>query len=92
MHELSQKKPKTISDFQLEEIDGEALLYSPSATRSIYLNPSASIIWQLCTGENSTQEIIDALQAQFPEESKTIEKDVLTTINQFAESEAIELI
>ena len=91
MNDISLKKPKTIDDFQLEEIDGEVLLYSPKATRSIYLNPSASLIWRLCTGEFSTQEIIDSLQEQFPEEADTIADDVLTTLNQFAESHAIEL-
>ncbi len=89
--DLLQKKPKTIEDFQLEEIDGEVLLYSPSATRSIYLNPSAAVIWRLCSGEFSTQEIIDSLKEQFPGEAASIEEDVLSTLEKFVESSAIEL-
>lgn len=91
MKDIAQKKPKTIADFQLEEIDGEVLLYSPKATRSIYLNPSASLIWRLCTGEFSTQEIIDTLREQFPEQAESIADDVMTTLDQFVESQAIEL-
>ncbi len=91
LKDIAQKKPKTIADFQLEEIDGEVLLYSPKATRSIYLNPSASLIWRLCTGEFSTQEIIDTLREQFPEQAETIADDVMTTLNKFVESQAIEL-
>ncbi len=91
MNNIVQKKPKSIDDFQLEEIDGEVLLYSPKATRSIYLNPSASLIWRLCTGEFSAQEIIDSLKEQFPEEADTIADDVMTTLNQFVEAHAIEL-
>lgn len=91
MNDIAQKKPKSIDDFQLEEIDGEVLLYSPKATRSIYLNPSASLIWRLCTGEFSAQEIIDSLKEQFPEEADTIADDVVTTLNQFVEAHAIEL-
>ena len=90
MKDIAQKKPKTLADFQLEEIDDEVLLYSPKATRSIYLNPSASLIWRLCTGEFSTQEIISSLQEQFPEQADTIEEDVVTTLDQFVESQAIE--
>ncbi len=86
-----QKKPKTVDDFQLEEIDGEVLLYSPSATRSIYLNPSAAVIWRLCTGEFTTEEIIGSLQEQFPDEATSIQEDVLTTLEKFVESSAIEL-
>jgi hypothetical protein len=91
LKDIAQKKPKTVADFQLEEIDGEVLLYSPKATRSIYLNPSASLIWRLCTGEFSTQEIIASLQEQFPEQADTIAEDVITTLDQFVESQAIEL-
>lgn len=91
MNDIAQKKPKSIDDFQLEEIDGEVLLYSPKATRSIYLNPSASLIWRLCTGEFSAQEIIDSLKEQFPEEADTIADDVMTTLNQFVEAHAVEL-
>ena len=83
MSKNTQKIPKTIDDFQLDEIDGELLLYSPKATQSIYLNPSASVIWQLCTGANTTQDIIDLLQQQFPESPAEIEKDVLTTFSLF---------
>jgi hypothetical protein len=91
LKDIAQKKPKTLADFQLEEIDGEVLLYSPKATRSIYLNPSASLIWRLCTGEFSTQEIIASLQEQFPEQADTIAEDVVATLDQFVESQAIEL-
>lgn len=90
--ELLNKKPKTIADFQLEEIDGEALLYSPSATRSIYLNPSAAVIWRLCSGEFSVEEIIASLQEQFPDEASSIAEDVPTTLEKFIESDAIELL
>ena len=92
MNDFAQKKPRTLEDFQLEKIDGEVLLYSPKATRSIYLNPSASLIWHLCTGDFTTQEIIDSLREQFPDDADSIADDVNTTINKFLESEAIELI
>ena len=92
LNDIAQKKPRTLKDFQLEEIDGEVLLYSPKATRSIYMNPSASLIWHLCTGEFTTQEIIESLQEQFPENAENIAEDVTSTIRQFLESEAIELI
>jgi len=90
--ELLNKKPKTVADFQLEEIDGEILLYSPSATRSIYLNPSAAVIWRLCSGEFSAAEIITSLQEQFPDEATSIAEDVPMTLEKFIESEAIELL
>ncbi|MEE9447088.1 MAG: PqqD family protein [Arenicellales bacterium] len=89
---MAEKNPKKNDDFQIEEIDGEALLYSPKATRSIYLNPSASIIWQLCTGEHSVSDITAFLQAQFPDAGAQVAQDVQSTIDQFLENEAITLV
>ena len=92
MNDIAQKKPRMLDDFQLEEIDGEVLLYSPKATRSIYLNPSASLIWHRCTGDFTTREIIESLQEQFPDDADSIAEDVTSTIDKFLQSEAIELI
>ncbi len=92
MNHLAKKKPKKIDDFKLEEIDGEILLYSPKATQAVYLNQSAAVIWQMCNGELSTQEIIEVLQHQFPEDASTIADDVIETIEQLVSSKAIRLI
>ena len=92
MTEIAQKKPRTLNDFQLEEIDGEVLLYSPSATRSIYLNPSAALIWHLCSGDHTVDEIIESLREHFPEQADSISEDVTATLEKFLESQAIELL
>ncbi len=91
MDSLQDKTPKTIDDFNLEEIDGEILLYSPASTRSIYLNPSASVIWQLCNGEATIGEITQALSERFPDAADSIGTDVVETIQTFLDNEAITL-
>ncbi len=89
--DLKQQKPKVKEEYRLEEIDGELLLYSLASTRSIYLNSSASIIWQLCTGEQSVSDMIDIIKEGFPEAQDSAEQDVLQTVEQFIESEAVTL-
>ena len=91
MASLHTQTPTTVSDFKLEEIDGEMLLYSPASTRSIYLNPSASVIWQLCNGEATISEIIEALSERFPDAAAEMGKDVDETIQTFLDNEAITL-
>ncbi|MEM7195506.1 MAG: PqqD family protein [Pseudomonadota bacterium] len=86
------KTPTTKAGFELEEIDGELLLYSPSSTRSVYMNSTASIIWRLCDGNQTVQDIVTLLQEAFPEAKDSIEQDVVDSINLFAENGAIELI
>ena len=62
---MLEKIPQSVEGFELEEIDGEILLYSPSSTRSVYLNSTASLIWQLCDGKQSIKQIITQLQKAF---------------------------
>ena len=82
--------PVPVSDYRLEEMDGELLLYHPATTRAVYLNKSASMIWQLCNGERSIVEIIELLRESFPESGDSIEADVESTLQSFADNGVID--
>ena len=88
---MKNKIPTIQSNFELEEIDGELLLYSPESTRSIYMNSTASIIWRLCDGKLTVSDIVDLLQEAFPEASESIEEDVIHSIELFVSNNAIKL-
>jgi coenzyme PQQ biosynthesis protein PqqD len=85
------KIPHPTDGFELEEIDGEILLYSPSSTRSVYLNSTASLIWNLCDGKNSVGQIVDQLKQAFPEAEPNIEQDVTGAIQLFIDNQAMRL-
>ena len=89
---MLEKVPTIKSSFELEEIDGELLLYSPEATRSIYMNSTASIIWRLCDGKLTVGEIVELLKEAFPDAVDSIEKDVVDSIELFISNNAIDLI
>lgn len=82
-------KPKRELDYQLEKIDNELLLYHPGKTQIMYCNETASLIWQLCDGQRSVDEIIALLAEAFPEAIDVIAGDVQATLQQFAEHGAI---
>jgi hypothetical protein len=82
--------PKPVPDYRLEELDNELLLYHPAQTKTIYLNETASLVWQLCDGERSEQDIVDLLRESFPEAADTVESDVARTLDNFREHGAIE--
>ena len=88
---MNNKVPKAHSSFELEEIDGELLLYSPQSTRSIYMNSTASIIWRLCDGKLTVGEIISLLREAFPDAGDSIDQDVKDSIDLFVSNNAIEL-
>jgi hypothetical protein len=83
-------KPQRKSDFRLELIDGELLLFHPGQAKIFYCNQTASLIWQLCDGRHTLQEIVTLLNAAFPEAAETIAADVETTLRQFQQHGAIE--
>jgi hypothetical protein len=87
---LSSRRPRQKPDYRLEMIDGELLLFHPSETQILYCNPTASLIWQLCDGRRTGQEITTLLAEAFPEDAETIATDVEATLRQFLRHGAIE--
>ncbi len=85
-------KPRRKPDYRLEVIDNELLLFHPAETKILYCNESASLIWQLCDGQRTPQEITALLAAAFPEETEAIVDDVQSTLRQFSQHGAIEFV
>ncbi len=85
-------KPRRKPDYRLEMIDGELLLFHPGETKIMYCNPSASLIWRLCDGQRTVEEITSLLSQAFPEAADTIPAEVEATLQQFHEHGAIEYI
>ena len=84
-------KPARNESCRMEELDDEVLLYNPANNKTLYINKSASIIWQLCNGEQSVQEIIKMIQDAYPGNDEELHKDVLETMKHLAENEAVTL-
>ena len=85
-------KPRRKPDYRLEMIDGELLLFHPGETKIMYCNQSASLIWRLCDGQHTVEEIASLLSQAFPEAADTIPAEVEATLRQFHEHGAIEYI
>jgi hypothetical protein len=87
---FSLTKPRRKADYRLELLDGELLLYHPSRTQILYCNQTAALIWHLCDGQYTVQEIIDLLSAAFPQSGAAIAGDVAAALRQFRQVGAIE--
>lgn len=88
----SSTKPVQNADYQLEELDGELLLFHPGQTTIIACNPTASLIWHLCDGQRTTAEIIGLLQTAFPEAAETIPAEIDALLRQFNRHGALDFI
>jgi len=77
--------PRPARNVETEVVEGEVLLYHPQATRAVYLNPTAAVIWGLCDGTRPVREIIRLISESYPE-ADDLAKHVMVTLNQLEES------
>jgi hypothetical protein len=59
--------PRPRTDYELEELEGEAMLYHPGQAKVLYLNDTASMLWKLCDGQRRVAEIEDLLCDAYPD-------------------------
>ena len=75
--------------YQLEVIDDEVLLFNPAKERILYCNQTAFLIWQLCDGKRTGNEIVDILVGAFPEAVAAIPGDVKAALEELHKYRAI---
>jgi hypothetical protein len=85
-------RPRCKADYRLEEIDGELLIYHPTATNVVYCNQTASLIWHLCDGTHTAAEISTLLSEAYPEAAATIPAEVDATLHTLTQQQVIEWI
>jgi coenzyme PQQ biosynthesis protein PqqD len=85
-----ERRPVRKPDYRLEQLDDELLLYHPNENQIIYLNQTASLVWVLCDGNRSVEEIIQLLGQAYPAEA-SISTDVLHILGRFHQANCIEL-
>jgi hypothetical protein len=88
--------PKTVipkrNDKITEKIlDDEIILYN-NKTHTIHsLNQTAGLLWTLCNGKMTTMQMIEMLQEKYKGSKKSIEKDVLKTLEEMETNNLITL-
>jgi len=76
-------RPKRREDWALEPFDDGFVLYDPKSERVLEFSPSAAIIWQLCDGTRTEEEIVNLIADAYPEASVRVREDVTTTLAAF---------
>ena len=66
----------------VKDIGGETLLYSAEQEAIHILNPVANLIWELCDGEHTVEDMEQTIRAGF---SVADERDVIRDIRQTLE-------
>lgn len=79
-------KPQIRGDLTLVELDQEAVVYDPLSGLVHYLNPMASLVFQLCDGTATVKETVADLAEANEVEPDAIGADVRRLIKQFRDT------
>src|SRR5215510_2661113 len=77
---IPQTVPKQAFGFFVEEMEGENLLYRLGSHKAIHLNDTATVIWKLCDGSRTVQDIIDLIEKEYPGSETAVAADVREAI------------
>jgi hypothetical protein len=88
MSSLSQESsyPAKSTNFQETILDGEMILYSTISEQAVYLNESSRLIWGLCDGKRSIQDVINMLREAYSDADSSIGKEVSDAIASMQEN------
>ncbi len=63
-------------------MDQELMLHNPITRKFHILNPTASMIWSLCDGSHTLEQISMKLKKKFKESGEDILQDVCKTVEE----------
>jgi hypothetical protein len=82
--------PKQCKGFLVEHLDGEVVLLHPSRNIIIHSNETAALVWQLCDGVHSVDEIVGILAGAYPDARAQIAAEVPVTIQKLRAQGALD--
>jgi hypothetical protein len=73
------------------QVEGETMLHDPTVQKVYVLNPTAALVWSLCDGDHTLEQMIDAVKTQFSQTTEAdIPQDVDQTLAWFSEYDLLE--
>ena len=72
--------PHHSPDAQAQKFDGEVVVYCQQRKKAIYLNETASIIWELCDRTRTVADIVDLISQNYPEQAEEVRANVVQAI------------
>jgi pyrroloquinoline quinone biosynthesis protein D len=71
--------------------DGSTLLFDQESEKALAISQSAALIWEICDGEHSVDQLIEHLLATYDAPRETISADVRACIRELANVELVKL-
>ena len=80
------------SDVLSAELDGDTVLYDPSAHQLVVLNRSAALVWGCCDGSGSPEEIAADIAEVFAVDESSVRLQVLDLVEEWSRRGLLEAV
>ncbi len=84
------RRPAQAPGFKLELVDEEVILFHPAHTQVIHTNRSGGLVWQLCDGVRTVEDIVGLLRHIYPESASEIAADVERVLRELTDGGAVQ--
>ena len=81
--------PYHSAETRIEKFDDEAVVYCLQLKKAIYLNETASVIWELCSGSLTVADIVELLSQNYPEHVEEVRAHAVEAIESLWQEGAI---
>lgn len=81
--------PTKAPDHRVERLGQEVLLYCAATAQTVYLNDTAALVWELCDGTRTVEQIEALLVGAYPEAAGRIPTEVALALRQLDEAGAL---
>ena len=79
-------RPKVRDDLAVVELDGEAVVFDEGSCDLHYLNPTATVVFGLCDGTGTIEELAADIAAAFGADEAQVRADVAAVVEDFGRS------
>jgi PqqD family protein of HPr-rel-A system len=84
-------KPKVRDDLAIVEIEGEAIVYDDQNGQLHHLNPTATVVFNLCDGQSTVKEFAADIADVYSLPPGDVERQVRALIRAFRESGLLDI-
>ena len=90
-YDLTNQKINRKTEILREEIDEEVLLFNPKTRKTYVLNQMANVIWELCDGMHSPEEISAEIVSVLDVNPNIVFNDVLKVLEEFIHQNLVDV-
>jgi hypothetical protein len=85
---MSTGAPARATDLDVHEVEDGLVVYQPVRDRVHYLNQTSAVVFELCTGENTEDAIVELVQAAWGLDDPPHD-EVMTCLTQLRDEEIV---